>query len=311
MVKPRKQRPSGFPGWKAIRRNWDLYLLILPVIVYFLVFKYYPMYGVQIAFRDFIASKGILGSPWVGFKHFKRFFNSFHFSRLIKNTIGISLYDLVVGFPIPIIFALAVNEIMNERFKKFTQTITYAPHFLSTVVVVGMLFLFLDPNYGAVNNAIAFMGGQPISFMTDPKWFKTIYVFSGIWRNMGWNSIIYLAALSGVDPELHDAAKVDGASQIQRIRHINLPSIFPTIVTLLILKVGGILSVGFTKVYLMQNPLNMSSSDVISTHVYRTGLQGAQYSYAAAVDLFNSVINFIMLVSVNRLARRLNDTSLW
>lgn len=307
----KRERRGGFPGWKAIARNWDLYLLISPVIVYFLVFHYYPMYGVQIAFRNFVATKGILGSTWVGLRHFTRFFNSFYFWRLIRNTLGIGLYELIVGFPIPIILALSINEVKSERFKRLVQNITYAPHFLSTVVVVGMLFLFLNPNYGVINNIIVLFGGEPVFFMTEPKWFKTIYVFSGVWKSMGWSSIIYLAALSGVDPELHDAAKVDGATQFQRIRHINFPAILPTIVTLLILNVGRILSVGFEKVYLMQNPLNLEASDVISTHVYRTGLQGAQYSYSAAVGLFNSVVNFIMLVTVNRLARKLNETSLW
>ena len=311
LVTPRRNKTSRFPGWHKIRRNWDLYLLIFPVIVYFLVFHYYPMYGVQIAFRNFVATKGILGSPWVGLRHFKRFFNSFYFWRLIKNTLGIGIYELVVGFPIPIILALSINEVRNERFKRFVQNITYAPHFLSTVVVVGLVFMFLSPSHGVINNIIKALGHEPISFMTEPKWFKTIYVLSGVWKSMGWNSIIYLAALSGVDPELHDAAKVDGASQLQRIRHINLPAIFPTIVTLLILNVGRILSVGFEKVFLMQNPLNLEASDVISTHVYRTGLQGAQYSYSAAVGLFNSVVNFVMLVTVNKLARRINETSLW
>lgn len=309
MVKRIKR--GNFPGWKGIRRNWDLYLLILPVVIYFLVFHYYPMYGVQIAFRNFIATRGITGSPWVGLRHFHRFFNSFYFWRLIRNTLGIGIYELVVGFPIPIILALSINEVKNTRFKRFVQNVTYAPHFLSTVVVVGMLFLFLNPNYGVINGAIQLFGGKPISFMTEPKWFKSIYVFSGVWQSMGWSSIIYLAALSGVDPELHDAAMVDGASQLQRIRHINLPAILPTIVTLLILNVGRVLSVGFEKVFLMQNSLNLESSDIIATHVYRTGLQGAQYSYSAAVGLFNSVVNFIMLVTVNRLARKMNETSLW
>lgn len=310
-VKLKRSKRSKFPGWRAIRRNWDLYLLILPVIIYFLVFHYYPMYGVQIAFRNFIATRGILDSPWVGLRHFTRFFNSFYFWRLIRNTFGIGIYELVVGFPIPIILALSINEVKNERFKRFVQNITYAPHFLSTVVVVGMLFLFLNPNHGVINGAIQMFGGEPISFMTEPKWFKTIYVTSGVWKSMGWSSIIYLAALSGVDPQLHDAAMVDGASQLQRIWHINLPAITPTIVTLLILNAGRVLSVGFEKVYLMQNALNLESSDIIATHVYRTGLQGAQYSYSAAVGLFNSVVNFIMLVAVNRIARRLNETSLW
>ena len=216
-----------------------------------------------------------------------------------------------MGFPIPIILALSINEVAHKRFQRFVQNVTYAPHFLSTVVLVGMVFMFLSRTNGVVNNVIEFLGGERISFMTEPKWFKTIYVLSGVWKNMGWNSIIYLAALSGVDPELHEAAKVDGASQFQRIRHINLPAIIPTIVILLILNAGRVLSVGFEKVYLMQNSLNMEASDVIATHVYRTGLLGAQYSYAAAVGLFNSIVNFIMLISVNRIARRLNETSLW
>ena len=296
---------------RRILKNWDLYLLILPVVAYFLVFHYYPMYGVQIAFKNFFANRGILGSPWVGLRHFERFFNSYYFWRLLRNTLGIGLYELLVGFPIPIILALSINEVAHKRFQRFVQNVTYAPHFLSTVVLVGMVFMFLSRTNGVVNNVIEFLGGERISFMTEPKWFKTIYVLSGVWKNMGWNSIIYLAALSGVDPELHEAAKVDGASQFQRIRHINLPAIIPTIVILLILNAGRVLSVGFEKVYLMQNSLNMAASDVIATHVYRTGLLGAQYSYAAAVGLFNSIVNFIMLISVNRIARRLNETSLW
>lgn len=297
--------------WRSIKRNWDLYLLILPVVVYFIIFKYYPMYGAQIAFKDFFANRGILGSPWVGFKHFERFFNSFYFGRLIKNTLGIGLYDLLVGFPIPIILALAINEVTNDRFRRFTQTVVYAPRFLSTVVLVGIVQQFLSPTNGIVNQVIQSFGGQPISFMIEPRWFKSIYVWSGVWQRMGWDSIIYLAALTGVDPNLHDAAKVDGATRLQRIRHINLPTIFPTIVTLLILNAGRVLSVGFEKVYLMQNTLNMEASDVISTYVYRTGLMGAQYSYSAAIGLFNSVVNFVMLVMVNRIARRISETSLW
>lgn len=304
-------RRFRLPKWSSIRKNWDLYLLILPVLVYFLVFHYYPMYGVQIAFKDFYANQGILGSPWVGLKHFKRFFNSYYFWRLLKNTLGIGVYELVAGFPIPILLALSINEVANKRFQRFTQNITYAPHFLSNVVLVGMVFMFLSPSNGVINNILEALGRSRIPFMTEPRWFKTVYVFSGVWKSMGWNSIIYLAALTGVDPELHDAAKVDGASQLQRIRHINLPAILPTIVIILILNAGRILSMGFEKVFLMQNPLNMEASDVIVTHVYRTGLMGAQYSYAAAVGLFNSVINFIMLIAVNKIAGRLSETSLW
>ena len=297
--------------FKQIRKNWDLYLLILPVIVYFVIFEYYPMYGVVIAFKDFIATKGILGSPWVGFKHFERFFDSYYFWRLIKNTLGIGIYELLVGFPIPILLALLIHEVRSSFFKRFVQTVTYAPHFLSTVVVVGMLFLFLSPQTGFVNRLLELVGFKPISFMTEPGWFKTIYVLSGVWQQMGWSSIVYLAALSAVDPQLHEAARVDGANRLQRIWHINVPGILPTIVILLILNVGRLLSVGFEKVFLMQNPLNMQASDVIATHVYRSGILGAQYSYSAAVGLFNSVAIFVMLVIVNYIARKINETSLW
>lgn len=297
--------------WKLIRKNGDLYLLIVPVLAYFILFEYFPMYGLTIAFKDFIATKGIMGSPWVGFKHFERFFESYYFWRLIKNTLGIGLYELAVGFPVPVILALMINEVRQSMFKRLVQTVTYAPHFLSTVVLVGMLFLFLSPQAGFINQLLQFFGFQPISFMTEPGWFKTLYVLSGTWQNMGWSSIIYLAALAGIDPQLHEAAKVDGASRLRRIWHINLPGITPTIVILLILNVGRLLSVGFEKVFLMQNQLNMQASDVIATHVYRAGILGAQYSYSAAVGLFNSVIVFIMLVVVNYIARKVNETSLW
>ncbi|MEK3731768.1 MULTISPECIES: sugar ABC transporter permease [Paenibacillus] len=294
-----------------MRRNWQLYVLFAPVLLYFIVFHYVPMYGVQIAFRDFIATKGILDSPWVGLKHFERFFDSYYFWRILRNTLGIGLYELAVGFPIPIILALMINEVRNSKFRRMVQTVTYAPHFLSTVVMVGMIMMFLSPVSGLVNQVIAAFGGEPISFMTEPSWFKSIYVWSGVWQGMGWSSIIYLAALAGIDPQLHEAAKVDGASWLRRIWHINLPGIMPTIVILLILNIGSILGVGFEKVFLMQNSLNMEASDVISTNVYRSGILGAQYSYSAAVGLFNSVVNFILLISVNRIARKVSSSSLW
>ncbi|MFD1956791.1 ABC transporter permease [Paenibacillus thailandensis] len=294
-----------------MRRNADLYLLFLPVAAFFVLFQYVPMYGVQIAFKDFIAVQGIWGSPWIGFEHFERFFNSYYFWRLIGNTLGIGVYELVVGFPLPIMLALLIHEVRSARFRRFVQTVTYAPHFLSTVVVVGILMMFLSQESGMLNGFIQMAGGEPIGFLTEPSWFKTIFVGSGVWQSMGWNSIIYLAALAGIDPQLHEAAKVDGASRLQRIWHINLPGILPTVVILLILNVGQVLGVGFEKVYLLQNNLNMQASDVISTNVYRSGILGAQYGYSAAVGLFNSVVNFILLLSVNRLARRLNGTSLW
>ncbi|GAA4837865.1 ABC transporter permease subunit [Paenibacillus vulneris] len=296
---------------KAIIRHWQLYLLITPVLVYFIVFHYFPMYGVQIAFKDFIATKGIGGSPWVGFKHFLRFFDSYFFWRLLKNTLGISLYELAVGFPVPIVLALLINEVRHSGFKRWVQTVTYAPHFLSTVVLVGLVIMFLSPTSGIVNTMIQAFGGEPISFMTKPEWFKTVYVLSGVWQQMGWSSIIYLAALAGIDPGLHEAAKVDGATRLQRIWHINLPGIMPTVVILLILNIGSLMGVGFEKVFLMQNSLNNESSDVISTYVYRSGLLGSQYSFAAAVGLFNSVVNFILLLTVNRIAKAVNQASLW
>jgi len=296
---------------KWLRSNWQLYLLISPVLVYFVVFHYVPMYGVQIAFKDFIATKGITGSPWIGFDHFERFYQSYYFWRLIKNTLLIGVYQLVVGFPIPILLALMINEVKASWFRRTVQTVTYAPHFLSTVVIVGMLVIFLTPESGIVNQIVTAFGGESVSFMTEPAWFKSLYVFSGVWQTMGWSSIIYLAALSGVDPQLHEAARVDGASRLQRIWHINLPSLTPTIVILLILNIGSILSVGFEKVFLMQNNMNLESSDVFATYVYRSGLLSAQYSFASAVGLFSNVINFVLLVTVNFIARRVGDNSLW
>lgn len=292
-------------------KNWELYLLFLPVIAYFIIFHYIPMYGVQIAFKDFIANKGISGSPWVGFEHFERFFDSFYFWRIISNTLGIGIYELIVGFPIPIILALMIHELRTGKFRKFVQTVTYMPHFLSTIVMVGIIMMFLSPVSGLVNVVISLFGGEPISFMTEPGWFKSIYVWSGVWQTMGWSSIIYIAALAGIDPQLHEAARVDGASRLRRIWHINIPGIAPTIIVLLILNMGSILGVGFEKVFLMQNNLNMESSDVISTNVYRSGILGAQYSFSAAVGLFNSIVNFIMLIIVNRIARKVSSSSLW
>ncbi|GKV57610.1 sugar ABC transporter permease [Sporosarcina sp. NCCP-2222] len=308
--KKEAKRRARSKWWKSIWRNWELYVLLSPVILYFLVFHYFPLYGLQIAFKDFIASKGILGSPWVGFKHFERFFNSYYFWRLIKNTIGIGIFTLAVSFPVPIIIALMLNEVKSLRYKKFVQTVIYAPHFLSTVVVVGMLLLFVKPD-GMINQVVRLFGGTPIDFISEPSWFKSLYVFSDVWQTMGWSSIIYIAALAAVDPAQHEAAMIDGASRFQRILHINIPAIMPTIVILFILNAGSVMAVGFEKVYLMQNDLNMSASDVISTFVYRSGILEAQYSFSAAVGLFNSIINFIMLLMVNQFAKKVNETSLW
>ncbi|WP_314588841.1 ABC transporter permease subunit [Paenibacillus terrigena] len=297
--------------WKRIVQNWELYVFIAPAFLYFLIFHYGPMYGIQIAFKNFIPTKGILGSPWVGFDHFTRFFESYYFWDLLWNTLSISLYELVVGFPIPIILALAFNEIRNGFFKKMAQTVTYAPHFISVVVMAGMIITFLSPSTGLITHVITWLGFDAPQFLTDPKWFKTMYVLSGVWQSAGWGTIIYLAALSGVDPTQHEAAIIDGASRFQRVRHINIPTIVPTITILLILNIGSLLGVGFEKILLLQNPLNMEASNVISTFVYKSGLVDAQYSFSTAVGLFNSVINAILLITVNQIVRRSSENSLW
>ncbi len=296
---------------KKILQNWQLYIFILPALLYFIIFHYVPMYGIQIAFKDYIPSMGFLGSEWVGFKHFERFFNSYYFWDLLKNTLGISIYELIVGFPLPIILALLLNEAKDGLYKRTVQTVTYAPHFISVVVISGMIIAFLSPTTGIINHLIQFLGFEPISFMTDPKWFKTVYVLSGVWQSTGWGTIIYLAALSGVDPQQHEAAIVDGATRFQRILYINIPTLVPTMVILLIMNLGNIMALGFEKILLLQNPLNLESSNVIATFVYQAGLLEAQYSFAAAVGLFNAVINAMLLIAVNQLARKTSETSLW
>lgn len=296
---------------RRMLKNWELYLFVAPAFLYFLIFHYGPMYGIQIAFKNFTPVKGITGSPWVGFDHFVRFFNSYYFWDLLWNTLSLSFYELAIGFPLPIILALAFNEIRNGAFKKTVQTVTYAPHFISMVVMAGMIITFLSPSSGMIVRLIEAFGMEAPAFLTDPRWFKTIYVLSGVWQSTGWGTIIYLAALAGVDPQLHEAAIVDGASRFKRVLHINLPTIIPTITILLILNMGNILGVGYEKVLLLQNPLNMDSSDVISTFVYRSGLVSAQYSFSTAVGLFNSIINAILLITVNKIAKRTSETSLW
>ncbi|MCM3627729.1 ABC transporter permease subunit [Paenibacillus glycanilyticus] len=306
-----KQTTKGAKTWKGIVRNWELYLFITPALLYFLIFCYGPMYGIQIAFKNFIPTKGITGSPWIGFDHFVRFFHSYYFWDLLWNTLSISLYSLAVGFPIPIILALAFNEIRNGYFKKIAQTVTYAPHFISMVVMAGMIITFLSPSTGIVTNIIEGLGFKSPDFLTDPRWFKTMYVLSDVWQSAGWGTIIYLAALSGVDPGLHEAAIIDGATRFQRVRHINIPTLMPTMTILLILSMGSLLGVGFEKILLLQNPLNMTASDVISTFVYRSGLVSAQYSFSTAIGLFNSVINLVLLITVNQVVRRMSNNSLW
>ena len=294
----------------SVKRYMWYYLFMLPTIAFFIVFHYVPMYGVQIAFRNFMPAKGIWGSRWVGLANFRRFFSSYYVGRLFANTLLINLYDLAM-FPIPILFALMLNEVRSARFKKVVQTVTYAPHFLSTVVFVSLTLSFLDPRTGVINRLIALLGGERINFISEPGMFKSIYVLSGVWKDSGWNAIIYLGALSGVDLALHEAAQIDGASRFKRILHINLPCLYPTIVILLVMQLGRMMSLGYERIYLMQNALNMAGSDVISTYVYRVGLAEAQYSLSAAVGLFNSLINMILLIAANTLSRVLTETSLW
>lgn len=296
---------------REMNRYWDLYLLLVPVVLYFIIFKFWPMYGVQIAFKDFSPSKGIFDSPWVGFKHFLRFFNSFNFWDILRNTITISFYQLIAGFPIPILLALVLNEMRNAKFKKLLQTVTYAPHFLSTVVLVGMLTAFLNPSTGLVNRVIEMLGGEAINFMAEESWFSSLYVWSGVWQNAGWGTIIYMASLSSIDVQLYEAATIDGASRFKKLLHVTLPSIVPTAVTMLILDCGRIMNIGFEKAFLMQNDLNINRSEVISTYVYQVGITQAQYSYSTAVDLFNAVINVILLLVVNKISKKLTQTSLW
>jgi putative aldouronate transport system permease protein len=298
-------------GRGNILQHWELYLMMLLPVAWYAAFCYAPMYGIQIAFRDYMPSKGFWNSAFVGFKHFGRFFNSYYFGRILRNTLGINFYSLLVGFPIPIIFALLLNELKSRRYKKLVQNITYLPHFLSTVVIVSIINMLLAVDNGVVNTFLKFIGQPAQDFMIDSKYFKHIYVWSGIWENMGWDAIIYIAALAGVDPSLYEAATIDGATRFQKIRYISIPSIMPTIIIMLLLRCGHIMNIGYEKILLMQNALTMETSDVISTFVYRTGILGAEYSFASAVGLFNSVCNFTLLLVANKTARHLGETSLW
>jgi putative aldouronate transport system permease protein len=269
------------------------------------------MYGIIIAFKDYRFSRGILGSPWVGFKHFKTFFESYMFDTTLKNTIIISLYGLLAGFPIPILLALGINQMKQGPFRKTFQVSIYLPYFISTVVMVGMILLMLSPSGGLIGILYRAVGKEAPVLMGEPDLFIHIYVWSGIWQGAGWGSIVYLAALAAIDPELYEAATVDGATRLHKIRYIDIPMLLPTVVVLLILNTGGILGVGFEKIYLMQNARNLLKSEVISTYVYKMGLINAQYSFSAAVSFFNTVVNFIILITVNQIARRVSENSLW
>lgn len=301
------------PLKRRIRSHLQLYILLALPLIWLAVFAYAPMAGIVIAFQKYNPVDGLFGSEWVGFDHFVRFFESFNFWRLIKNTVVLHLYELVVGFPLPIALALGLNALRSDMFRRSVQTITYAPHFISTVVIVGLIVMLLDPQAGVINQFLGLLGIDAINPMGDGQTFRHVYVWSGIWQSVGFSAIIYLAALAGVPPELHEAAIVDGASRLRRMWHIDIPSILPVMVILLILNIGSIMSVGFEKVLLMQNPLNLEASEVIDTYVYKVGLASAlpQFSYAAAIGLFRSVIGMLLLVLANVFAKRVAKTGLW
>ena len=313
-----KKKKQGVPAavkkqsFKAyMKGHYDLYLLLLPAILYTAVFLYIPMYGVLMAFQDYSPVKGIIGSNFVGLKHFKKFFSTYMAKQIISNTVILSGYSLLASFPFPVILALMLNYCVNRRFGKIVQTVTYMPYFISVMVLVGMMNIFFSTNYGVVNTVLQAVGIEPFSFMSSEKSFRHMYVWSGIWQCMGYSSVIYFAALSGIDPTLYEAAELDGASKLQRIRYIDLPSIMPTEIIMLIMSAGNLMSIGFEKAYLMQNDRNSGVSEIIATYVYKVGLIDARYSFSAAINLFNSAINFVILIVINKISRKLSDTSLW
>ena len=308
-------RLSKNPTWvnkltKSVKRYYWLYIFLIPTLLYYLIWHYIPMGGIVVAFQRYTGAKSIIDSDWVGLKWFENFFSSHFASRTIINTMALSLLSLAT-FPIPIVLALILNEIRSERYKRFAQTIMYAPHFISMVVLVSMLNIFFDPNYGFINTIIELCGGEARNFMGESESFRSLYVWSGVWQSTGWNCIIYVSALSGVDTSMHEAATLDGASRLQRILHVNLPTIAPTIIIMLIMRVGNIMSVGADKVLLMMNDLNTSTSEIIGTYVYSRDLLGGDFSYATAVGLFTNVINLIMLLTVNKISSKVSETSLF
>ena len=296
---------------RAFKRDLSLWLFCVPGVVLTFIFSYIPMYGIQLAFRRYNAKAGILESPWVGLYYFQRFFSSPYFGTTIKNTLILSLYGLIVSFPLPIILALMLNSLRFKKYRKVIQTVTYAPNFISTVVMCGMITLFLSPSIGVINQIMKSMGIDAVNFMAKKEYWRHIYVWTGVWQSTGWSSVIYFAALAGISPELHEAAKVDGATKFQLIRYIDLPSILPTATILLIMNCGSILSIGFEKAYLLQNSLNGSVSEIISTYVYKVGLVNNDMSYSTAIGLFNTVVNLVLLIIVNKASDKMSGNSLW
>ncbi|MFG2059440.1 ABC transporter permease [Micromonospora sp. NPDC048930] len=289
---------------RRMARLWQLYLLVLPALVYLVLFKFWPMYGVQIAFRNYNPIDGFTGSPFVGWQHFERFFDSPQFARVLSNTLVLAVVNLLIAFPIPVVLALMVHNVRGGRLRAFVRGVLYSPTFISTVVVVGMMYVLLSPRSGLVNHVITLFGGEPILFMGSPEWFRPLFVSSTVWQESGFQMVIYLAALAGIDPALHDAARVDGASTWQRIRNVDLAGIMPTVVVLFILAVGNLMNISYEKALLMQTPLNRETSQVIQTYVYQAGLQQAQISYSAAIGLFNSVVNLALLLTFYAVVRR-------
>ena len=302
-----KKRSLG----EQLKLDWPLYVFCLPGVILTFIFSYIPMYGVQIAFRNFNGKQGIWGSPWVGLRYFERFIKSPFFGQTISNTLILSLYGLLVSFPIPIILALMLNSFRHKRYRKVIQMVTYAPNFISTVVMCGMLILFMSPTVGVINSVIKGLGGEAINFMGKKEYWRHIYVWSGVWQGMGWSSVIYFAALSGISPELHEAAQVDGATKFQIVRHIDFPSILPTATILLIMDCGSVLSIGFEKAYNLQNDLNLSVSEIISTYVYKVGLLENNMSYSSAIGLFQTLVNLVLLVTVNKISDKLSGNSMF
>lgn len=313
-VTPSVKKEKRF-DWGKIRRrlirDWELYVFVLPALVYYIIFHYMPLYGIQIAFKDYKAVLGIQGSEWVGLKHFKDFFGSYLAWPLIKNTLLLNLYGLLWSFPIPVILALFLNRLGSAKFKKFTQTVIYIPHFVSTVVLAGMLYIFLDPTNGFVNILISALGGTPQYFMAEPGWFRTVFIASAVWQSSGWGTIIYIAALTAVDQELYESAKIDGASILQQIFYIDLPTIVPMAMMMLILNSGSIMNGNMQKTLLLQTAGNKATSNTIGVYVYTMGLTNAQFSYTAAIGLFQNVISFIMVMTVNKITKEASSISMF
>ncbi|ETT69738.1 binding-protein-dependent transport systems inner membrane component [Paenibacillus sp. FSL R7-277] len=311
----RKEMKDPYRRQGRLLRTWNhnktLWLLFLPCLLYYLIFRYAPMFGLVITFKDYNLFKGIWASDWVGLKYYRMFFENPDFWPLMKNTLLLGLYKLVFGFPAPVILAILLNEVRKAAFKKFVQTVSYLPHFISNVIVASMVIMFLSPTGGLINNLLGTFGIGPINFMNEPGMFRGIYVLSEIWQHIGWETIIYLAALTAIDPQLYEAADMDGASRMRKIWHVTLPGISPAIVITLILNIGKVLEIGFEKVFLMQNPAIYDTADIISTYVYRVGMEQGNFSYGASIDLFMGIISLIFIYSANYISRRVSETSLW